>query len=110
MYLVHIYDSLLLDCYVSISRTLRPDSLPLYSYFRMLCTFRTLSLNCYVSILRSCRNIFYSIVTLVSRAVQDTPSFVSFVGISCIYRITLHSIATLASWALSRFFFIRQEI
>ena len=58
---------------------------------------------CYVGISRAFTILFNWIVTLVSRALSETPSFVSYLSISSTSKILFHWIVTFASRTLLGF-------
>ena len=64
---------------------------------------------CYVGISRAFTILFNWIVTLVSRALSETPSFVSYLSISSTSKILFHWIVAFASRTLEGFSSIQLE-
>ena len=64
---------------------------------------------CYVGISRAFTILFNWIITLVSRALSETPSFVSYLSISSTSKILFHWIVAFASRTLEGFSSIQLE-
>ena len=117
-YLTHFQDSLLFDCYVSISRTfgisctfrilfhwivtLKSRAPLLFSFIKLsrfyLAHFSdSLLLDCYLSIQRTFRIFFHQIVTIVSRALLVSRAYLgfSFIGLLRQYLAHLYSFLSL---------------
>ena len=64
---------------------------------------------CYVGTSRAFTILFNWTVTLISRALSETPSFVSYLSISLTSKILFHWVVTFASRTLLRFSSIQLE-